>query len=72
MGNVENFHEFLVIAKLECAFVAKSTGALGAAARVRFPFVGVPDEYFVSGKPIHNAQLDDVQTMVKGTSHHGQ
>ena len=55
LGKVENFHEFLVVAKLECAFVAKSASALGAAARVGFPFVGVTGEYFVAGDAMHDA-----------------
>src|SRR5580693_5162941 len=70
LRHVENLHEFSVVAKLECTFVAKSASALGAAARVGFPFVGVSGECFVSSDAVHHTQLHEMQSMIEGACHH--
>src|SRR5271166_2161972 len=63
---------FLVIAKLECAFVAKGTGALGAAAGVGLPSICKSGEYFVSRETMHHAQLNNMQSVVEGAGDHGE
>ena len=60
LRDVKNFHEILVVAELEGAFVAERPRAPAAALRVCFPAVGVVGKNFVAGKTVHHPQLHDM------------
>jgi hypothetical protein len=72
LGDIENFHVLLVVAHLENTLIGKCLDPLDTTALILLPSLGIFAKHAESRKPMHDAELHNMQPMVKRTRDHLQ